>query len=183
MRLRSIIVLLLLFFVAGGAFYVYGRPKPLPPKQPRLFVWLVEVEELQRIEIRLPLEGKSQVFVLGEDRYWHFDDAQKTGVDINRWGGGIPLLLSGPGADRVIARDAPMEKLAEFGLTEPRMEILLTLTDGQKLDIGVGNETPSGKAFYVKAPDSSDVATVDISWYTVIERLVKEPPYEPKPST
>lgn len=183
MRLRNIVILLLLFFIAGGAFYVYGRPKPPPPKEPRLFVWLVEMEELRQINIRLPLEGKGQAFVLGDDRYWHFDDEKKSPVDKKRWGGGIPLLMSGPGADRVIAREAPPERLAEFGLTKPRMEVILTLQDGRKLDIVVGNETPSGNAFYVKAPDSNDVATVDITWYQVIERLVKEPPYESSPTT
>lgn len=183
MRLRSIVILLLIFLVAGGAFYVYGRPKPPPPKEPRLFVWLVEMEELQQIDVRLPREGKSQAFVLGEDRYWHFDDAQKSPVDRKRWGGGIPLLLSGPGADRVIAKDATPERLAEYGLADPRMQVVLTLTDNRTVNIAIGNETPSGNAFYVKAPDTSDVATVDISWYQVIERLVKEPPYEVKPAT
>lgn len=182
MRLRNIVILLLIFFIAGGAFYVYGRPKPPPPKQPRLFVWLVEMEELRYIDIRLPREGKSQAFVLGDDRYWHFDDEKKSAVDKKRWGGGIPLLMSGPGADRVIERNATEERLSGFGLKEPRMRVLLTLTDNRTLDIAVGDETPVGNTFYVKAPDSNDVATVDISWYQVIERLVKEPPYETQPA-
>ncbi|GAG36527.1 unnamed protein product, partial [marine sediment metagenome] len=33
--------------------------------------------------------------------------------------------------------------------------------------------------FYVQAPGSNDVALVDYTWYEVLERLVKEPPYAP----
>ena len=91
----------------------------------------------------------------------------------------IPLLLSGPGVDRVIARQATEEKLTEFGLTQPQMEITLTLEDGNIMNIKVGDRTPDGNNFYVQAPDSNDVATVDITWYNVMERLVKEPPYVP----
>jgi hypothetical protein len=57
------------------------------------------------------------------------------------------------------------------------MTITLTLTDGNTLDITIGNKTPDGNNFYVQAPSSNDVATVDYTWYDVIERLVKEPPY------
>ncbi len=177
MRLKSILILLLIFVVVGGYFYFSSRPEPPLPKEPKLYVWLIEADNIQHIEIRLPQEGKSQAFVLGDDRYWYFDDSQRTPVDVQRWGGGIPLLLSGPGADRVVAKDATPEKLAEFGLAQPRMEISLTLKDSSILDIVIGNPTPSGNAFYVKAPDSNDVAIVDYSWYDVIERLVKEPPY------
>jgi len=137
------------------------------------------MDEIQHIEIRLPREDMSQAFIKEEDRSWSFDDPQRTAVDMKRWGGGIPLLLSGPGAERVIAENATQEKLTEFGLTQPRMEIILTLEDGYILNITVGDRTPDGTAFYVQAPDSNDVALVDYTWFEVLERLVKEPPYVP----
>jgi hypothetical protein len=98
---------------------------------------------------------------------------------MQRWGGGIPLLLSGPGVERVIAENATEEKLAEFGLTQPQMEITLTLEDGDILNIRVGDRTPDGTTFYVQVPDSNDVALVDYTWPEVLARLVKEPPYVP----
>ncbi len=94
-----------------------------------------------------------------------------------RWG--IEFLLTGPGAERVIAKNATEEKLAEFGLTQPQMEIILTLEDGDILNITVGDRTPGGDTFYVQGPDSNDVSLVDYTWYEVLERLVKEPPYAP----
>ncbi|MFC2006193.1 DUF4340 domain-containing protein [Chloroflexota bacterium] len=180
MRPRNIIILLVILLTLGGYFYFSSRPQPPPPKEPQLYVWLIEMDELQHIDIRLPHESKSQAFirVKEEDKFpWYFDDPQRSNIDVERWGGGIPLLLSGPGAERPVAENATEEKLAEFGLTEPQMEIILTKEDGDILNIKVGDYTPDGSAFYVQVPGSNDVAIVDYSWYYVVERLVREPPY------
>lgn len=179
MRLRTILILLVILLALGGYFYFTNRPQPPPEQEKRLYVWLVEMEEIDGIEIRLPREGKSQAFIKEEDESWHFDDPQRSPVDMKRWGGGIPLLLSGPGAERIIAENATQEKLTEFGLTQPQMEVILTLEDGTTFSINAGDSTPDGTAFYIQAPDSNDVALVDYSWYEVIARLVKEPPYAP----
>ena len=182
MRLRNILILLAILLALGGYFYVSSRPEPAPPEEPQLFVWLIDVEEIQHIVIELPHEGKSQAFIKireGGKFPWYFDDPQRSEVDVERWGGGIPLLLSGPGIDRVISENATEEKLAEFGLTQPQMKITLTLEDGDILNIKVGDSTPGGLAHYVQSPYSNDVALVDYTWYEVIERLATEPPYAP----
>jgi len=180
LRLRNILILLVILLALGGYFYFSNDSQPPPKSEPKVFVWDIEMDEIQHIEIRLPREDKSEAFVKirKDDEFpWYFDDLQRSGVDVARWGGGIPLLLSGPGAERVIARNATEEKLAEFGLTQPRMEIILTLEDGDVLNITVGDKTPDGNTFYVQAPNSNDVCLVDYTWYEVLERLVKEPPY------
>ena len=182
MRLRNILILLVILLALGGYFYFANPPQPAAKAEPRLYAWLIDLEEIKHIKIELPREGKSQAFIkiTEDDKFpWFFDDPQRSGVDTERWGGGIPLLLSGPGVDRVIARQTTEEKLTEFGLTQPQMEITLTLEDGNIVYIKVGDRTPDGNNFYVQAPDSNDVATVDITWYNVMERLVKEPPYAP----
>lgn len=147
-----------------------------------MFVWKIEFGEIQHIEIRLPREGKSEAFIRiskGSEFPWYFDDPQRSEVDKVRWGGGIELLLTGPGAERVIARNATEGKLAEFGLAQPQMEITLTLEDGDILNIKVGDRAPDDINYYVQAPGSNDVALVDYTWYEVFERLVNEPPYAP----
>ena len=179
MRLRNILILLVILLALGGYFYYTTRPQPLPKPEPKLYAWLIEMEEIEHIEIRLPRENQSQAFIKEEDRSWHFDDPERSAVDMQRWGGGIPLLLSGPGVERVIAKNATEEQLTEFGLTQPRMEIILALEDESILNITIGDWTPNGIAFYVRVPDSNDVCTVDYTWYEVLERLVKEPPYVP----
>jgi len=180
LRLRNILILLAILLALGGYFYFSNGSEPPPQSEPRVFLWNIEMDEIQHIEIRLPREDKSEAFVKisQEDKFpWCFDDPQRSKVDVARWGGGIPLLLSGPGIERVIAKNATEEKLAEFGLAQPQMEITLTLEDGDILDITVGDRTPSGDAFYIQGPDSNAVSLIDYTWYEVLERLVTEPPY------
>ena len=185
MRLRNILILFIILLALGGYFYFSNGSEPPPEKEePRVFVWDIEFGEIQHIEIRLPREDRSEAFVKisQEDKFpWYFDDPQRSEVDVARWGGGIELLLTGPGAERVIAKNATEKKLTEFGLTQPQMEITLTLEDGDILNVKVGDRTPDGINYYVQAPGSNDVALVDYTWYKVLERLVKEPPYAPPP--
>jgi hypothetical protein len=180
LRLQNILILLTILLAIGGVFYFINMPEPPETTEPQIFVWDIDMEEIKHIEIRLPQEDKSQAFIKieEEDKFpWYFDDPQRSAVDTDRWGGGIPLLLSGPGAGRIIAEDASTEKLSEFGLTEPQMEITLTLVDDYIMNIKVGDKTPNGAYCYVQAPRTNDVALVDYTWYDVIERLVTEPPY------
>ena len=183
MKLKSILVLLVILIGLGVYFYFFNTSEPPPEKEePRVFLWNIRMDEIEHIEIRLPRENQSEAFVKisQEDKFpWYFDDPQRSEVDALRWGVGIPLLLSDPGAERVIARNATEEKLTEFGLVQPQMEITLTLEDGDILNIKVGDRTPDGINYYVQAPGSNDVALVDYTWYEVLERLVKEPPYLP----
>ncbi|MDP3879032.1 MAG: DUF4340 domain-containing protein [Dehalococcoidales bacterium] len=179
MRLRNILILLAVFLALGTVYYVSSKPEPAPPPEPQLYVWMVEMDDLEHIKIELPREDRSQSFIKHEDRYWYFDDPPGLRVDMARWGGGIPLLLSGPGTNRIIAENATDEKMTVFGLAQPRMEITLALTGGRTLNIPVGDSTPDGQAFYVQAPNTRDVALVDYTWFQVLERLVKDPPYPP----
>jgi len=181
LRLRNILILLIILLALGGYFYFFNSSEPPSEKEePRTFVWLIEMDEIQHVVVRLPREDKSEAFVKisQEGKFpWYFDDPQKSEVDAEKWGGGIPLLLSGPGAERIIARNATEEELTKFGLAQPQMEITLTLEDGDILNIKVGDRTPDGINYYVQAPGSNDVALVDYTWYEVLESLVKEPPY------
>jgi len=182
LRLQNILIMLIILLAIGGVFYFVNAPEIPEQPDPQQFVWLIEMEEIEHIVIDLPNENNSQSFIKiseGDKFPWYFDDPEKSPVDTQRWGGGIPLLLSGPGAGRIIAEDAPIEKLTEFGFTEPQMIITLTLEDGYVMTIDVGDATPNGAYYYVRAPNTNDVALVDYTWYYVIERLVLEPPYVP----
>ncbi len=184
MRLQNILTLLIILLVFGGIFYFSSAPEPVEKPDPQTFVWLIDMEEIEHVEIQLPREDMSESFIKisEEDKFpWYFDDEERSDVNTDRWGGGIPLLLSGPGADRIIAEDASPEKLAEFGLDEPSMKIILALEDGKVMNIEVGDHSPNGATYYVRAPSTNDVALVDYTWYYVLEGLVKDPPYAPPP--
>jgi hypothetical protein len=176
-RIRTIIILAVVLVVLGAVFYLTSRPSPQPVAEPRPYVWRVEMEDLATMAISLPHDGKHKAWVQHEDKYWYFDEPDGPRVDMNRWGGGIPLILSGPAANRRIAEKADDDTLRLYGLADPRMRIRLGLKDETGLSIDVGDQTPDGLAFYVMLTDVRDVYTVDATWYGVLERLVLEPPY------
>ena len=112
MRIRGILVLLAILLALGGYFYFTKASETPPEEEPKVYVWQIGMDEIQHIEMRLPRENMSESFIKisQEDEFpWYFDDPQRSKVDQQRWGGGIPLLLSGPGAQRVIANNAPLE--------------------------------------------------------------------------
>jgi hypothetical protein len=169
--------MLVVVVVLGAVFYVTRRPRPAPPAQARPYVWLVDMTELERMVISLPPSGKSEQWIKHADQYWYFDKPQGPKVDMKRWGGGIPLILSGPASNRRIAAAATDEQLSLYGLVNPPMRIMLTLKTGQTIDIVVGDGTPDQQAHYIKLAGSREVYTVDATWYDVLARLVLDPPY------
>lgn len=178
-KLRSILILAGVAAALGVTFYYTSRPQPQPRPEPRAFVWSVEMTELARMAIALPRRGLEETWEKHEDRQWYFAGPDGPGVDRKRWGGGVPLLLSGPGANRRIAEDATAEQIERFGLHAPQMVIGLTLDDGETLDIVIGDATPDRLGYYIQRRGASDVYTVDYTWYDVLERLVTDPPYAP----
>jgi hypothetical protein len=188
LRPRNILILAVILVVLAGVFYLVRQPKPTTPAEPTVYVWDIDMDYITHIEIQLPREDLSQSFIKipqGDQFPWFFDDPQHSPVDTARWGGGIPLLLSGPGAARVLPNPATAEQLTEYGLTQPSMKIIVIYKDPNKdtaetIESDVGDFTPDGENCYVRAPGSNQVALVDITWYQVLERLVKEPPYATK---
>jgi len=163
-----------------GAYFIFKPEEVVEEKDPTVYVWDVEDSDLTHIVITLPQVNQKESFIKisdGDNFPWFFDDAERSPVDTERWGGGIPLLLSGPGADRIITKDATEEQLEVFGLNNPRMVIELTLSSGEVMNIIVGDSTPDGNNYYVKAPFSNGIATVDFTWYGVLASLVVDPPY------
>jgi FKBP-type peptidyl-prolyl cis-trans isomerase len=177
MKLKSIFVLAAMLAASGILYYFTSQTEPPPPAKPRHFVWDVEMEELTKIAISLPLSQKNEAWVKHKDRYWYFDQPDGEKVNMKRWGGGVPLLLSGPGAERLITENADEKQLEIFGLLEPSMKIDLTLENNKTIQIDVGDSTPDAQGFYVRLRHAKAIYTVHESWYHVMERLVEEPPY------
>jgi hypothetical protein len=65
------------------------------------------------------------------------------------------------------------------------MKVIVIYKDPDKdteetIESDVGDKTIDGTNYYVRAPRSNQVALVDYTWYQVLERLVREPPYANK---
>jgi hypothetical protein len=178
LRPRNILILIAVLAIAITAYFV-TQPGDEPPSEPDPLerIWQLEMDELEHIRIELPNRDMDESFLKHEDRQWYFDDPPGPQVDPDRWGGGIPLILSNPAAERPVTKDATEEQLAIYGFTLPQMKITLTKEDEGIVNIEIGDAVPDGSAYYIRLADSNDIYIIDGIWYGVLERLLLEPPY------
>jgi hypothetical protein len=192
LKLKAILILMAILAVAGiTAYFVSQHKPPTTPPADKHFVWDFDMDKLQKVTLSIPGTQKSESFKKNPDDrefYFDFNGTQGPMVDNQRWGGGIPLLLSGPMADRLIKLQATPDDLSLYGLntSDPKeiltLDALLTITlNGQDLvyDVQVGDSNPEGTTYYVKLASNSDVYTVDQSWYVELAKIVNDPPYVP----
>jgi hypothetical protein len=139
------------------------------------------MDALRTVVVDIPAKAMRQAWARGTDGAWHFDGPDGPRVDAERWGGGIPLLLSAGRANRLIASMATTEQIETYGLSNPRLRVTLTLADSRRVEIDVGGGTPDDASDYVRRADSNNVYSLDKSWAEVVERLVVDPPVAPQP--
>jgi len=142
----------------------------------RPVLWSVDFESIERIAIALPARGRGHVWVKGSDGQWYFEQPDGAKVDQERWGAGIPLLVSGPAAERLIAESVSDEQLSIYGFTHPEMTVRIGVTDAAPLEVEVGERTPDGRADYVRLASSPAVYAVHHTWKDELARLVTDPP-------
>jgi hypothetical protein len=142
------------------------------------FVWLVETDLINHVKIELARAGLEESWVKREDGYWYFERSNNDqAVDIKRWGGGVPFLLSGPKSMRRIINVESDEELKKYGFQEPQMIVTITIADKSVIKAIVGDATPDQQAYYISLAGSKEVYSVDASWVAVIQGLVIDPPY------
>jgi hypothetical protein len=190
LKLKAILILVAILAVAGTTYYFVTRPKA--PTQPtaKHFVWNFDMDELQNVTFTLPKAGNgglTESFDKHPDNQeFYFDVVNGPEVDNQRWGGGIPALLSGPQANRMILQSATEAQLQQYGLDPAikplNMDIKLTiLVSGTPVqyEVYVGDSNPDGSNYYVRLSSNTDVYTVDKSWYDVLADIITDPPYIP----
>lgn len=108
-----------------------------------------------------------------EDARWYFDDLPNIPTALYRWGG-ITQLLGGPRTQRQLASEITDPRL--YGLDDPSLTIAVTIRDGTRLRVEVGDLTPDGSGHYMRQSNYDELYTVDASWGEVMTRLVDERP-------
>jgi hypothetical protein len=177
MNLKTTVVLAVILILLISYFFFSGRDNPGEHVAEPPDAWTLKEEFIERIEVRLPRQDKKISFLRSAEGGWYFDDLQKRPVDVRRWGG-ILSLLTGPRSKRQIA--SKIEDTAQFGLTDPRMVIILGVRSSRRrLEVLVGDRTPNEEHDYVQLRDHEAIYLVDRSWAAVFERLVTDPPLPP----
>ena len=188
MKLKAILILVAILAVAGTTYYFVTRPKAATQPDAKHFVWNFDMDELQSVTFTLPKagnDGLTESFVKHPDNQeFYFDVVNGPEVDNQRWGGGIPILLSGPEANRLILQSANEAQLQQYGLDPAikplNMDIKLTILVGGApvgYEVYVGDSNPDSSYYYVRLAGNTDVYTVDKSWYDVLADIITNPPY------
>ena len=198
MKLKAILILVAILAVAGTTYYFVTRPKA--PTQPtaKHFVWNFDMDNLQDVtfilpktinpETNLPVTESFDKHPDNQEFYFYLANSPTDGpeVDNQRWGGGIPALLSGPEANRMILQSATEAQLQQYGLDPAikplNMDIKLTILVSStpvQYEVYVGDSNPDGSNYYVRLAGNTDVYTVDKSWYDVLAGIITDPPYIP----
>ena len=123
-------------------------------QQEAIYIWRIDYLDIDYIKIDLEKQGMSEAWEKHEDQYFYFAEADGSIVDIDRWGGGVQLLLSGPLAKREVVETDDPEILAVYGLAEPAMRITVKTGSGEAVNIEVGDRTPDGTGNYIKLKES-----------------------------
>jgi Domain of unknown function (DUF4340) len=176
MGARSIAAMAVILAALWAVYLLTGPPADAPEEAPRPALWSAQADDLVAVTIALPSAGKEGAWIKGANGDWYDQKRDGRNVDVRRWGGGIPLLLSGPKAERLIAAAPAPEQLAAYGLLRPRMTVDLVLKGEQRIGVEVGDPTPDGSAYYVRVAARPQVYTVHATWFGVLERLVLDPP-------
>ena len=169
MNFRISFILLVLVAVVGGYVLIFElnrRPEkePDPP-----FFYDVELTDITNVSITYQDQEQSFTKV---DSNWFFKDSGEP-VNLQRWSG-IPLLLTGPRAARVLKEE--LDDAQEYGLDPPQTYITVTLKDGRQISVLLGDKTPDGLSHYAHVVGFSPLYLVSATWGDVINRVVTEPP-------
>ena len=175
MNYRLIAVLAVVLVVLAGVVYLGLRGRGASNGtggEERPYTYRINPDNIVGIGVKHL--DQSVEFIRTEDG-WVFDDAEKTPVDQNRFGG-MQYLLAGPRADRVLEDE--MGEAEKYGLTEP--ETITTITDRleQKFILEFGDYNADRSLQYVHLHGSDDVFLIQSAWTDVVTRLATEPPYE-----
>ena len=174
---RGAVSLLIGLAVIGAYVLVQVRNENPAPVPTETFIYSIEKSDI--ISVEITHDGDRQRFAWDEGAGgWVFDDAERSPVASDRWGG-VPLLLSGPRVQRVLSVDEA--DLGRYGLDDPITTIRLGLSDGQQLTVHIGIRSPDGENDYVVREGSPQIVLIDRSWQEVLARLVTAPPFAPRP--
>ena len=182
MNLRLLLVLItVLSFVAIGATWFITNPTEEPKEKSPPFFYTLSPEDIRNIEIETGGEKRSWSRKEGTRR-WYFDDLNEVPVSLYRWGG-VTQLLGGPRTQRVLSKEIDDNSL--YGLDNPSTTIAITLRNGSRTFLSLGNITPDQTNHYArmttvsaqqKVVEYPQLVLVDATWGSVLGRLVTEPP-------
>ena len=194
MNVRLTIVLVLVLVLVGGLVAVTqvlrSGTDDVPERKARLYrissAELVGIELTQgsdKIEMGTDRIEFTAIYSEDGNREWFIRkaDGENLAVDVQRWGG-IPALVGGPSVIRDLSEEEEGLDLSVYGLDEPKRHIYLSLKNGVRIDVEIGDDDPTNRGYYVKVADTKPLFIVTKEWVDVIMGLLSNPPYQAEDS-
>ncbi|MGQ9585028.1 MAG: DUF4340 domain-containing protein [Anaerolineae bacterium] len=181
MRLRNTLILLVLLALLGGYVYFFEvrgggsgvGPTPTPSSVQVLGLNASDVSKLTvegaegTVRLSRPAGGSWQMEVPSQ--------AEADDVRVNS----VVSSLAWLSASRAITETTDLEP---FGLAAPSWKVEITLADGTREQVYIGDTNPAGSQYYVRKEGDPAIYLVYASTIEGLQRLVKEPPYPPTPT-
>ena len=175
MNFKTTGILILVLAILSGYIYYDRMNRVPPPRRETTFVYQLDISDIARMDVQY--RGQTVSVKWDEtNSEWYFTDQSDKKVHPDR-ANGLRVLLSGPGANRVLLTEtATPEQLKEYGLVEPQVVATIALKTGRVHRVLLGDRTPDGNNYYIKNGDRDGVYLVDFTWGNEILRFVAEPP-------
>jgi hypothetical protein len=158
----------LLVLLAGGIWWSNKSDEakaklPAPDAAPKIVD--IPVDQIQKVEIRKAggettvLERKSGKWEITAPKPFPADETTV---------GSVASALSAVTSDRVV--EEKTTDLAQFGLAEPSLEVVVTKKDGKSRELLIGAETPTGGGYYASVRGDPRLFTVLSSVKTDLDK-------------
>lgn len=158
MNVRGLLAAAVLLAVLGVGVYFSNKAKEAEEKKgpagdsPK--VVSIPEDQFQRIEI-VKQDGRNTV--LKKTDKWQIVEPEALAVDTDAVNGMV-TALSSLASERLVEENAA--NVAEFGLTRPQLQVIVTKKDGKTVKVLIGDETPTASGFFAKVDGENKVYTI-----------------------
>jgi hypothetical protein len=160
MKLRGLLIAAVVLAALSGAVYWSNKAekakegKPSPDAAPKI----VEIPEdqLQQVEIRKKA-GEDTVLKKEKDGKWEITAPKPLNADQDAVKS-VMSTVSSLSSDRLVEDKG--DNLGNYGLVSPSLEVVVNKKDGKSVKLLIGDETPTGSAYFAKLENDPRIFTV-----------------------
>jgi len=180
MKVRNTIILIILLALLGGYVYFFevrgNTGEEATPTPSTVQVLDLNEDDVVGLTVQGP-EGTTRLSrpVGGQ---WQMEEPSQEPADDTRVGL-VVSSLAHLSASRSLTETTDLEP---FGLASPLWTVEVEVAGGTTERIQIGDKNPAGGQYYVKKEGDSAIYLVYASTIEGLQRLVKEPPYQPTPT-
>jgi hypothetical protein len=179
MKGRHTLILLAVLAALAAYAYFFEIKKPEESKTtaetPKLFTYAPE--DITALAVA-DTQGKTAAVQRVAQEDWKVVAPVQDAADSARVTGLVSRLASLT-ASRVLTE---VNNLADYGLVTPALTATLTISDGSKVNLFAGDQTPDKSGYYALRDKGPDVYIIFSSTVEDLQRLISEPPVQPTPT-